>query len=459
MTTDLPTECVVVGAGLAGLSAATRLNQAGVDCVVLEARDRVGGRACSVRLHDGTVLDYGGQWIGASHHRLSRLGGKHGLRTFRQYTGGDTIIRARGRTVRASGRVPWRLGAATLVGLAIPLLTLDVMARSVNARKPWTSRKARRWDARTLEAWIERRAPTAASRAICRAVLTGIFAADPSDISLLHALTYIRAGEGLDTLTGTVGAAQDACFVDGVQTLAERMAHTLDGRVRLGQPVRGIVHDSDGVSVCSDEVTVRGRHVIVAIPPTLAGRIAYSPPMPAPRDQLTQRVPQGSAIKCFGVYDTPFWRTSGSAGLVLDCDGPISMIIDGSGHNPASGVLIGFFEGHQARDAAAMTPDARRETTLACFARHFGARALDPREYRDQDWSAEPYTRGCYAGFFPPGVWTSVGAALREPIGRIHWAGTETGTEWMGYFEGALESGERAAGEVLAERDRTTLRA
>jgi monoamine oxidase len=449
----LSTGCVVVGAGLSGLAAATTLHEAGVDVTVLEARDRVGGRACSVRLDDGTVLDLGGQWIGASHHRLARLGRLHAARTFRQHEEGDTLIRVRGRTIRFRGKVPFGLGPANLVTLGAAVLKLDRMARRVPVGEPWAAAKARRWDTQTLETWIDRQVLTPSARAVCRAALTGIFAADPADVSLLHALTYIRAGEGLEELTGTVGAAQDSCFSGGVQTLAESVAGRLDRDPMLGQAVRRIRQDGRGVAVETDELVVEGERVIVAIPPTLAGRIDYSPPLPGSRDQLTQRVPQGSAIKCFGVYDTPFWRTAGRSGMILDTEGPVSMVIDGSPEGGRRGVLIGFLEGAHARRAARAAPDARRAEVLGCFARHLGPPALSPRHYQDRDWSAETFTRGCYAGTFPPGAWTSYGPALREPIGRIHWAGTETATEWMGYFEGALEAGERAAREALAERN------
>jgi monoamine oxidase len=450
MDDTLATDCVVVGAGFSGLAAATTLREGGHDTLVLEARDRVGGRGASIRLDDGTVLDLGGQWIGATHRRLQRLGEDHGVKTFTQHTKGDTILFVSGRSVRARGKVPFGVGPATLATMAPAMLRLDRMARRVPVGEPWAAPRANELDAQTLETWLGRQVLTPAARSVCRTVLSGIFAADPADVSLLHALTYIRAGEGLDQLTGTAGAAQDACFRDGTQALAESVAAALGPRVRLHQPVRRIRHDAERVVVETDDLAVTAARVIVAIPPTLAGRIDYSPPLPGPRDQLTQRVPQGSAIKCHALYDRPFWRDAGLSGLVLDCDGPVSMIIDGSPDDDGRGVLIGFLDGSHARRGTRMPGDERRAAVLACFARHFGDAALAPRQYRDQDWAEEPFTRGCYAGVMPPGVWTSYGSALREPIGRIHWAGTETAVEWMGYFEGALEAGERAAREVLA---------
>ncbi len=86
---------------------------------------------------------------------------------------------------------------------------------------------------------------------------------------------------------------------------------------------------------------------------------------------------------------------------------------------------------------------------LSVFARFFGPRAADPEEYLERDWATEEWSRGCYGGRFGTGVWTGYGEALREAVGRIHWAGTETAEVWNGYMDGAVRSGERAAREVL----------
>lgn len=448
MREELRAETVVVGAGFSGLAAATTLTDAGLDVAVLEARDRVGGRTWSVDL-DGTTVDLGGQWIGASHERLLGLGERYGATTFRQHHHGWDLIRVPRRSVQFR-QVPIGLGPITIAALGAGMFTLDRMARTVPVEAPWTAEHASEWDAQTLETWLGRHVRSAQARSICRAVLTGIFAAEPGTVSLLHALAYIHAGEGLRALTGTVGAAQDACFVHGMQSVAESMAESLPSPVHLGHAVRRLRHGPDGVTVESDTLSVRADRAIVAVPPTLAGRIEFDPCLPASRDQLTQRTPQGSAIKCIALYDRPFWRDAGASGLALDVEGPVSMVIDGTSDGAERGVLVGFLEGRQAQRASGLDPVTRRDEVLDCFARHFGPDARAPSAYRDQDWSEEPFTRGCYAGVLPPGAWTGMGAALRTPIGPIHWAGTETATAWMGYVEGAVEAGQRAAGEVLA---------
>ncbi len=182
----------------------------------------------------------------------------------------------------------------------------------------------------------------------------------------------------------------------------------------------------------------------------MAGRIQYEPALPAARDQLTQRVPMGTVIKCMAIYDEPFWREDGLTGAATSLPGPVQVIFDNTPPNGTPGVLMGFLEGRDGRELARVSQDQRRRVVVENFTRIFGDRAANPSGYVDKDWSSEPYSRGCYAGVPTPGTWTDYGRALREPIGRIHWAGTETATRWMGYFDGAIQAGRRAAGEVLA---------
>ena len=201
--------------------------------------------------------------------------------------------------------------------------------------------------------------------------------------------------------------------------------------------------------VVSDRVSVRARRVIVAMPPVLAGRIDYEPPMPAVRDGLTQWMAQGSVVKCMAVYDRPFWRERGLSGQATSADGPISVTYDNSPPDGSPGVLLGFFEAGAARRATELPQDERRRLVLDCMRRFFGPEASDPVHYVDKAWAADPWSRGCYGGFMPTGAWTATGSALRPPVGPIHWAGAETATVWNGYMDGAVSSGQRAAAEVL----------
>jgi monoamine oxidase len=205
-----------------------------------------------------------------------------------------------------------------------------------------------------------------------------------------------------------------------------------------------------GVETIADGHSIASQRVIVAVPPTLAARITYSPPLPALRDQLTQRVPMGSVIKAVAVYHEPFWREEGLDGLALDPDGAVIEMHDGSPNDASVGIIVAFAEGRGGRAMSEVPETERRRVFLETFERFFGSRAASPRAYIEKDWSADPWSRGCYGGHLGAGVWTEFGPALRRPCGRIHWAGTETAERWSGYMDGAVRSGERAAREVLA---------
>jgi monoamine oxidase len=282
--------------------------------------------------------------------------------------------------------------------------------------------------------------------------VANVFAAEPANMSLLHVLFYIRSGGGWESLTGTEGGAQQHRLVDGFQEPAVRLASRLGDTVRLGWPVRAISHGADAVVVRGEAGEIRARRVIVAIPPALAGRLVYDPPLPAARDQLTQRVPAGAVVKVLLVYPTPWWRELGRRGFVYSPDEMVTMMFDGTPSAGEPGVIVGFMEGANGIEAGRLTRDQRRTLVTEQVERALGGEDQRSSGYVDCDWAAEEWTRGCYGSHFPPGVWTQFGPALRDPIGRIHWAGTETAEHWMGYVDGAIESGIRAAVEVLEGR-------
>ncbi len=442
-------DVVVVGAGLAGLAAARRLVASGWSVAVLEARDRTGGRVLNQDIGDGKIVEMGGKWVGPGQHHILSMIQELKLETFPTYTLGDSLWVTDGKVSRYHGSIP-KLNPAGLIDFAVGQFRFDQMARTVPIEAPWLAVKAPRWDSRTFESWIRSNVRTATAQHLFRIYCSAVFATETSDLSLLHALFYTHAGGGVDSLVNVKGGAQQDRIVGGSQLIAQRMAEELGDAIHLDCPVRKIQQDAPGVCVVSDRLTVRAQSVIVAIPPTLAGRIIYEPMITAYRDQLTQRVPQGSVIKCYAIYDRPFWREEGLTGNAVSDQGPIKFTYDISPPDGLPGVLVGYFEGAAARFYGQRPVEERKAAAVACFARYFGQKATEVRDYIDKDWSAEEWTRGCYSGHFPPGVWTAYGPALREPCGRIHWAGTETATEWNGYMDGAISSGYRAAAEVLA---------
>jgi monoamine oxidase len=445
---------VVVGAGLSGLAAARALVAAGEEVVVLEGRDRVGGRTEGGHLADGTPIELGGQWIGPTQNRMYELVEELGLEWFRTYNDeGKLLADLFGKQTRMAshrGAVP-RFGPFALADLAQGLARFTRLANRVSLTEPWTSPDADVLDGQTFESWVRRNLRTPAGRAYFRVACVAVFAAETSDISLLHALFYSHSGTDFETLISTDRGAQQDRIVGGSIRIAETMAAELGDRVRLGSVVSVVEQDQDSVRVAlrGGEV-VTGSHVVVTLPPTLAGRLDYRPALPSWRDQLTQRLPAGSVIKVYAAYDEPFWRADGLNGQAASDRGPVKITFDNSPPSGTPGVLMGFLEGDEAREWARRSLEERRGAVLGCFARYFGPKALTPTEYVERDWMSEELTRGCYGAHFTPGVWTAYGHALREPVGRIHWAGAECSPVWNGYMEGAVRSGEATAGAVLA---------
>jgi monoamine oxidase len=445
---DREADVVVVGAGLAGLAAARALVAAGSSVVVLEARDRVGGRTLNEPLGDGKVVEVGGQWIGPTQDRIAALARDVGVDTFPTHDAGDHVLEFEGRLRRYRGTVP-RLRLSVMVDIGQALARLDRLARKVPLEAPWEAARAARWDGETLATWMRRNMRTAGGRTLLEMATEAVWAVEPADLSLLHFLFYTHSAGGLNRLLDTGGGAQQDRFVGGSQLVSIRIAEELGDSVVLNAPVREIAHSGGAVSVRGAGVTARGRRAIVAVPPTLAGRIAYAPPLPGDRDQLTQRMPQGAVIKCIAVYEEPFWRGQGLTGQATSDAGPVRVIFDNSPPDGQPGALVGFLEGRFARQLGRVPGDQRRDAVLACFARLFGAEAGRPERFIERVWADEEWTRGCYGCYMPPGGWTAHGPALRAPIGPIHWAGSETASVWSGYMDGAVRSGERAAAEVL----------
>jgi monoamine oxidase len=448
---DTAVDAVVVGAGLAGLTAARKLEAAGASVTVIEAQNRVGGRTMSGRVAR-TTLEMGGQWIGPNQRRIIALASELGVETFPTHLPGRTVFYEgeRRSEYEEDDEIPFA-DPTSLGEVQGAFRALGELARGVPADAPWKARDAAELDGQTLETWKLGYLQSSGARFYFDLAVESLYACEPRDVSLLGVLSDIASSGSFGGLFEIEASAEEYRFFGGAEEVSVRLARGLEGRVVLDSPVRRIVGEKDSVLVESDRASVRAGAVIVAVPPALRGRIEYVPALPPVHDGLSQRMPMGAVIKCHAVYDAPFWREAGLNGRAESDTGPCKVTCDNSSPGSEAGVLTGFILGADAREWGRRGAEERERAVLECFARYFGEKALGPLAYVETDWGAEIYSRGGYAGVPVPGMILDHGPALAEPVGRIYWAGAETASEWNGYMDGAVESGERVAHEVLLD--------
>lgn len=439
----------VVGAGFAGLAAALRLKQAGESVALLEARDRVGGRTFTEVRDDGVWIDRGGAWIGPGQDRIKALMTEYGVRSYKQYLDGKAMMIVDGRQYRYSGTIPWTLSPWASANLGAVFLELGQMSKSIPLEAPWEARNAEKWDQITLGKWLSSNTVSKAAHDLLETALAGCYTSAASEVSMLFALYQMASGGGPGFLLGVKDGAQDSRIVGGMGAVYRPMAAEIGDSLHLSQPVRRIDQDADGVTVRSDDMTIRARRVIVAVPIAIASHIIYEPMLPVDRSFLHQRMPSGAIYKINIVYDEPFWRHDGLSGQSAAPGSPATVTIDASTDAERPGVLCVIVEGPIAREMGALDADDRRRTILAELVGRFGDKAASPVDYIEQCWTTERYSGGGMLSHAPPGVLTEFGHALRTPCGRIHWAGTESSAVMCGWVDGAVRSGERAATEVV----------
>ncbi|MBR8829915.1 MAG: L-amino acid dehydrogenase [Chroococcopsis gigantea SAG 12.99] len=441
-------DCIVIGAGLAGLITARDLKRAGLEVLVLEARDRIGGRMVGEYLPSGQWIDKGGQWVGPTQDRFLALVDEYGIRRFTSPSEGKKVLFFGGKRYEFDGffqgfhegEAPGVRGEEWNDALEA-WQRFEALCSTLPPGPPYANRDL---DNRTFAQWIEENTVTAFARwyfaYMCRAV-GYLGPAEPHEVSLLHVLRGHKSASQAEH-------PEAQLLHGGAGQIPGKIAAELGGIIRVGEPVVRVSQESESLTVQTLKGSYQGKFAVVAMTPHLAGKIIYEPPMPPHRQQLTQRVPMGCCAKILVSYDRPFWREKGFAGIGLGNCQTLELCADSSDPETGVGVIATFVVGDRYQGWRPLPDDARRLAVLSDLSLFFGESALSPSTYHEVDWPAEEWTGGGYAAFMPPGVWTRYGTSLNAPVGRIHWAGTEMADRWAGFFDGAVRTGEAVAEKI-----------
>ncbi len=452
MSERVDADVCVVGAGYAGLTTARQLQQHGKHVIVLEARDRVGGRVWTQPLADGSSVDRGGAWLGPKHDAIFGLANEVGVDTYKTWVKGAHLLIDDGRPRRYTGLIP-KISPLAIGTIALAQYRIDRMSKQVPLEAPWTAKRAAEWDTRSIGWWLSRSGiRTEIARDLFEMAVRGLFTGDLNDVSFLNLLFLVRAHGSINTLFSIENGAQENMIEGGAGSIARRVADALHEPVRLRAPVRTITQHDDHVVVEADALTVTVRHIVVTVPPALALDITFDPVLPDDRLALYRSAVAGPETKTLIVYDEPFWRAAGFSGQTAEPRSAAEVTLDASPAGGTPGVIASFTFGPVAERLDALDPAERRRAVLDALAARLGPRAASPVDFIETAWWNEEWTRGCSMAHFRSGILTRYGPLLREPFDRVHWAGTETATMSYGAIDGAVRSGRRAAAEIL---DRT----
>lgn len=447
--TDLQRDVVIIGAGASGLTAATRLRNAGLSVAVLEARDRVGGRLWTNDI-DGAMLEIGGQWVSPDQDALIETLAELGLETYSRYRDGDSVyINAIGEHTRFTGEI-FPVEASTQREMERLINVLDALVADIGPREPWAHPMAEELDSITWLQWLTDQTDDVEARDNI-----ALFIAEAMITKPAHAFSALQAIL-MAASAGSFSHLVDADFildkrvVGGLQQVPLLLAEKLGDDVFLGQPVRRLDWSDAGVTATADGMTVRARHAIVAVPPNLYSRIDFQPALPRRQQQMHQHLSLGLVIKVHAVYETPFWRDAGLSGTAFSPYEIVHESYDNTNHEDPRGTLVGFVSDRKADHMFSLPAEERKRIILTSLSHYYGEQALNPVVYYESDWAAEEWTRGAYAASFDMGGLHRFGADLRTPVGPIHWSCSDLAAEGYQHVDGAIRMGRATADAILA---------
>lgn len=453
-------DVVVIGGGISGLSAAKLLVESGLNVVVLEARDRVGGRTYTTRNQYVKYVDLGGAYVGPTQNRIFRLAKELGVENYKVNETQRLVHHVKGKSYPFKGAFPPVWNPIAYLDYNNLWRTMDHMGMEIPKEAPWAAPHAEEWDKMTMKELIDKLCWTESAKRFATLFVNVNVTSEPHEVSALWFLWYLKQCGGTTRIFSTTNGGQERKFVGGSSQISEKMMERLEERVKLKKPVIRIDQSGDHVIVETlDHELYEAKYVICAIPPALGLRIHFEPELPPLRNQLINRVPMGSVIKCMVYYNEPFWRKKDYCGTMVieDEEAAIGLTLDDTKPDGSVAAIMGFILARKSRRLASLTRDERKRRICELYAKVLGCQeALKPIHYEEKNWCEEEYSGGCYTSYFPPGIMTQYGRVLRKPVGRIYFAGTETATEWSGYMEGAVQAGERASREILCSMGRIT---
>ncbi|KAH7639683.1 amine oxidase [Dermatophagoides farinae] len=467
----------IIGAGLSGLYAANILNDYGItNYCVLEARDRIGGRLLTKKDPKVGWVDLGGSYVGPSQHYIQKLIQKLGIETYKiDVTGKSVYLNQKRRYLHNGNELPSLSNKLVELEIRHVLKLMDEMSEQLPRDEPWKHPQAIEWDRQTFGQFLDKHCWSQEAKDFIAIYIGCCTSCEAYEQSLLWSLWYIRQCDGLDIMYNIENSAQDSKLVGGTQQICQQLLQRIGvDKVKLSKPVTQIIMENKQQQQSESKSLIRIKtldgeclkcnYIIMAIPPVLVQKIHFNPSLPPVYSQMLQKFTMGSAIKCIVYYKEQFWRNdqqqqqqpSLNGNMLINCpqpcDGPITYTVDDTKPDGSYPAIVGFIIGDRARDMLERSREERLHYICQSYSRAFDSKkALQPIHYEEQNWMAEQYTGGCFTGLGAPGFLTNYGLLLKQPLfDCIFPAGTETSTHWAGFMDGALQSGERAAFEVLS---------